>query len=105
VRLQTDASNIYKGSLDVFRKSLTSEGPLALFKGMSAPLVTATAVNALVFSSYGASTRWLDGVDRSGGLDWYKHHYTNIDFLKSFVSGCFAGIMQCLLICPTEHIK
>lgn len=49
VRLQTSS---YRGPLDCLRQLLAKEGPHALFKGMSSPVLTASLVNAVVFSSY-----------------------------------------------------
>ena len=49
VRLQTSS---YKGPLDCLRQLLAKEGAPALFKGMSSPVLTASLVNAVVFSSY-----------------------------------------------------
>lgn len=49
VRLQTSS---YRGPIDCLRQLLAKEGAHALFKGMSSPLLTASLVNAVVFSSY-----------------------------------------------------
>eukprot|EP00586_Coscinodiscus_wailesii_P019480 CAMPEP_0172504026 /NCGR_PEP_ID=MMETSP1066-20121228/174681_1 /TAXON_ID=671091 /ORGANISM="Coscinodiscus wailesii, Strain CCMP2513" /LENGTH=399 /DNA_ID=CAMNT_0013280015 /DNA_START=124 /DNA_END=1323 /DNA_ORIENTATION=- len=74
-------------------------GVSSLFRGMGAPLSTATLLNAVVFSSFGYSSRLWDGhfgvVEGEGSADWRKN----------FICGSFAGLVNCLLICPTEHIK
>ena len=49
VRLQTSS---YRGPVDCLRQLLAKEGAHALFKGMSSPVLTASVVNAVVFSSY-----------------------------------------------------
>lgn len=77
-------------------------GVTSLFRGMGAPLSAAAAINAIVFSSYGASSRFYDtylgNPDNYGDLPhdpWYK----------SSTCGAFSGLMQCLVICPMEHVK
>ena len=49
VRLQT--SNQYKGLADCFRQTVAKDGLLALYRGMSAPLVGVTPMFALSFWS------------------------------------------------------
>ncbi|KAL7469766.1 hypothetical protein ACHAXS_010021 [Conticribra weissflogii] len=68
VRLQTMASssstNVGGGSY------ATSGGITSLFKGMGAPLSTAAIVNAIIFASYGSSTRlWEDVFENSEHTD------------------------------------
>jgi len=75
-------------------------GVNSLFRGMGPPLSTAVAVNALIFSSYGASSRiWDDYFHRrnNGTLENTR--------LKAFTCGAFAGACQAIIICPTDHIK
>ena len=38
-RLQTSSSNQFKGAFDVVAKTVKSEGPLALYKGLASPLL------------------------------------------------------------------
>lgn len=75
-------------------------GVSSLYRGMAAPLSAAAAINAIVFSSYGASSRLYDLYIGAPETDlphdpWYK----------SATCGSFAGLMQCFVICPMEHIK
>jgi len=68
---------------------------LSLFRGMGPPLVSAGAVNALVFSAYGWSSRVWDSAfetsDNTGA--------------KQFVCGAFLGLLQTFILCPTGHVK
>jgi len=67
----------------------------SLFRGFAAPMSTACAVNAVIFSSYGWSSRvW----ETTPELEQYNKY-------KNFFCGCFAGFVQCLIICPVELIK
>ncbi|CAB9509242.1 Congested-like trachea protein [Seminavis robusta] len=88
----------------------------SLFRGMGAPLSAAAVVNALIFSSYGASSRLYDQYIPSGKsastettdyLDGNNDDgYSDGDSIfKSFLCGSFAGFVQCGVICPMEHIK
>eukprot|EP00537_Pseudo-nitzschia_pungens_P016391 CAMPEP_0172400812 /NCGR_PEP_ID=MMETSP1061-20121228/47749_1 /TAXON_ID=37318 /ORGANISM="Pseudo-nitzschia pungens, Strain cf. pungens" /LENGTH=396 /DNA_ID=CAMNT_0013134229 /DNA_START=333 /DNA_END=1523 /DNA_ORIENTATION=+ len=92
VRMQTT-----KGSPSIASLAMGSKygGPTTLFRGMAAPLSAASVVNAIIFSSYGWSTRLWDQTFE----DRYSSH------LKAFSCGSFAGLVQGLVICPMEHVK
>lgn len=92
----------------------TSYGGLpSLYRGMAAPLSTACVINALIFSSYGTSSRLYDDYFRPGGMTGTTtsaggggggaslHDST----IKAFMCGSFAGLVQALVICPQEHVK
>lgn len=51
VRVQT--STKYSGTFDCLKRTVSSEGPFALYKGMGAPLVGVTPMYALCFLGYG----------------------------------------------------
>lgn len=75
----------------------------SLFRGMGAPLATATGINAIVFGSYGFSSRLYDVYLPPPATD---DAITNHDpWQKSLTCGAFAGAVQCFVIGPTEHIK
>ncbi|GMI50108.1 hypothetical protein ScalyP_jg4350 [Parmales sp. scaly parma] len=92
----------------------------SLFKGLAAPFYSSVGVKAVIFSTYKVSLSRSPSNKRSpregmhrgmaprntktNPKDKYKYK-ANFDFWKSFVSGCFSGFVQCLIICPTEHIK
>eukprot|EP00588_Corethron_pennatum_P006906 CAMPEP_0194286624 /NCGR_PEP_ID=MMETSP0169-20130528/32896_1 /TAXON_ID=218684 /ORGANISM="Corethron pennatum, Strain L29A3" /LENGTH=320 /DNA_ID=CAMNT_0039033107 /DNA_START=298 /DNA_END=1257 /DNA_ORIENTATION=+ len=88
VRLQTSTSTL-SGTV---RAAASGGAVRSLFSGMGAPLASATAVNAVVFATYGWSSRALEPV------------VPDI-FWRNVLAGCYAGLMQGLVICPTEHIK
>jgi hypothetical protein len=62
----------------------------------------ACIINATIFSTYGYSSRIYDN---------YFETTTNAknpvseSSLKAFTCGAFAGFVQSLIICPTEHVK
>lgn len=79
-------------------------GVSSLFRGMTAPLGAAAIVNAVVFGSYGLASR---SYDERFGQYWGETDapYNHDPWQKSLVCGSFAGAVQCLIICPMEHVK
>lgn len=106
VRLQTSSASLQ--SVPLSGASLQSSQTYAsslrsLYRGIGPPLSTAAVVNALVFSSYGESSRWWDAYFYKGdGGETAQDHSSRT---KSFVCGSFAGAIQALVICPSEHVK
>jgi solute carrier family 25 carnitine/acylcarnitine transporter 20/29 len=86
-----------------------------LFRGMGPPLGAAGLVNALVFSTYGWSNRMWDdhygtedeqraalvakGISLEEQDKKFKFNW------KAYFCGCFAGLAQTFVLCPTEHVK
>jgi len=91
VRMQTA-----KGKPSIASLAIGSKygGPASLFRGVAAPLSAACAVNAIIFSSYGWSSRLYE-----------EYSPRNDPNLKAFTCGSFAGLIQALIICPMEHVK
>jgi solute carrier family 25 carnitine/acylcarnitine transporter 20/29 len=77
-------------------------GLTSLFRGMGAPLSAAAGINAIVFSSYGVSSRFYDLY--IGDPDTYSD-LPHDPWYKSALCGAFSGLMQCFVICPMEHVK
>mmetsp|Transcript_52577 Transcript_52577/g.151589 ORF Transcript_52577/g.151589 Transcript_52577/m.151589 type:complete len:329 (+) Transcript_52577:114-1100(+) len=96
VRMQTSS-----GSSGGLLSLATSYGGVSsLFRGMAAPLSTACVVNAIIFSSYGWSSRMFDQYVEPPTMN-AVHDST----IKAFTCGSFAGLVQGLVICPMEHLK
>ena len=88
------------GSNGILSLATSYGGVSSLFRGMAAPLSTACVVNAIIFSSYGWSSRVFDEhVEIPTTND--KHDSS----IKAFACGSFAGLVQSLVICPMEHLK
>lgn len=100
VRMQT-SKNINVGLLGTLAEF---GGPSSLFRGMAAPLGAAAVINAIVFSSYGVGSRLFDEylVDPA---DWPDTDATHDPWQKAWCCGSFAGLIQCTVICPMEHVK
>ena len=73
VRLQTSTSSSSSGNKSVASSSSSSGSFRSLFKGMAAPLSTAAIVNAIIFASYGSSTRLWEDVFENGQHDDSMH--------------------------------
>ncbi|KAG7360489.1 mitochondrial carrier protein [Nitzschia inconspicua] len=102
VRMQTSKGNASMWSL------ATSYGGLpSLFRGMAAPLSTACVINAIIFSSYGWSSRMYDEHigEEMQMLNAATPPAIHDSSVKAFTCGSFAGLVQALVICPQEHIK
>lgn len=81
-------------------------GVSSLFRGMGAPLGTAALVNAIIFSSYGMASTVYDQYHVYDDSNESSLVSMNHDpWQKSMTCGMFAGFVQCLVICPMEHIK
>ena len=94
VRLQTSNQGV--------RSLLSGGGVSSLFRGLAAPLSAATAINAVVFSSYGVASRLYDEHVTPNDDESDVNHDP---WQKAMACGSFAGLMQCFIICPMEHIK
>jgi solute carrier family 25 (mitochondrial carnitine/acylcarnitine transporter), member 20/29 len=94
VRMQTSTTNLS------WRQTMRDG---SLFRGMGAPLGAAAVINAIVFGSYGFSSRLYD--QRWPNLDSNNVQLTHDPWQKSFCCGAFAGFVQAFIICPLEHIK
>jgi len=76
-----------------------------LFRGILPPLSTTILVNAIVFSSYGMSSRFYDDYYYSTGSTTTTTTTTTSDWKKSMICGSIAGAVQSVVICPMEHVK
>lgn len=108
VRLQTSNATIVSSIYEF-------GGITSLFRGMTAPLGAAAVINAIVFGSYGFSSRLYDKYSEympsssSSSLQVSVEEDVSIPthdpWQKSLLCGAFAGFVQAFVICPLEHIK
>ena len=94
VRLQTQTG--FKGGLDCLLQTVRNEGVLSLFKGMSGPLCTIPLVNAIVFWSYASAKNFLHRL---------QTEKKPLNLWEITLAGSFAGLVNCVVICPVELIK
>ncbi|KAM9343416.1 mitochondrial carnitine/acylcarnitine carrier protein [Pholidichthys leucotaenia] len=98
VRLQTQPKTaryvLYTGTYDCFRKTVSKEGILGLYKGMGAPLAGVAPMMAISFFGFGLGKQ-LQQSDAGKPL-------TSIQI---FLSGCLAGVFTTVIVAPGERIK
>ncbi|CAI9087759.1 OLC1v1021051C1 [Oldenlandia corymbosa var. corymbosa] len=80
----------------IFRHVVSKEGPLALYRGMAAPLASVTFQNAMVFQIYAILSRAFDNDVSVTDPPSYKGVY---------LGGVGTGAMQSLLLSPVELVK
>lgn len=100
VRLQSQPSNalLYKGPLDCFRQSIQADGLLALYRGISAPLVGAALENSSLFF-----------FERIGRETLYKTSFCSRDqplpLPALWLTGAFSGVFTSFVLTPVELVK
>ncbi|EWM25764.1 solute carrier family 25 member 45 [Nannochloropsis gaditana] len=97
IKVRLQASTKFKGAIDCLRRLLATEGPLALFKGMSSPVLSASFVNAIVFTSYNETMTLIKKTDPEARK---RPTYEQV-----FLAGSVAGALQCSVLTPSELIK
>ncbi|EGT39251.1 hypothetical protein CAEBREN_14182 [Caenorhabditis brenneri] len=92
VRLQTQHGPVpqYRGTFHCFKLIVQKEGFRGLYKGMSSPLMSLSAINAIVFGVHGGTCRQMEDPD---------------SITSHFIGGAAAGMAQSVIAAPTERIK
>ncbi|KAL3096038.1 hypothetical protein niasHS_005797 [Heterodera schachtii] len=92
VRLQTQNSHcpIYRNTFHCLKKIVQTEGPSALYKGMSSPLASLALINAVIFGVHGNISKQFD--------DPNALHV-------QFFAGAVAGAAQGFISSPMELLK
>ncbi|BGP57295.1 hypothetical protein JCM8202_002872 [Rhodotorula sphaerocarpa] len=115
VRLQCSPRNAYAGPWDCLKRTVRSEGPRALYKGATPPLVGWTLSDSLLMGSLhqyrifiariesGWPSGWRD--DGSNRNKAGEANALKLSLPGHFVSGLLAGQTVCFIACPTEHLK
>ncbi|VDN07154.1 unnamed protein product [Thelazia callipaeda] len=86
VRQQIEGQSIPRCCVSIVR----NEGYMGFFKGMSSPLMSITAINAIAFGVY------------ENTLKFFNHEHS---LLASFFAGNVAGAAQCGICIPSELVK
>lgn len=87
----------FKGTLDCVSKTLRREGVKGFYRGMLAPLIGATPVNAVCFFGYGLGVRLQsDGSPTAVGKLTDK---------QLFNAGMLSGLCTAMVNAPVERIK
>lgn len=97
VKLQAQDSRnpVYRGAVDCMWRTFRSEGIMGLYRGLSAPLVAASAENATLFSVFNAASRW------TLVMNWIGPSQMK----RTIACGSLSGFVASFLLTPIELIK
>ncbi|XP_052176108.1 mitochondrial arginine transporter BAC2-like [Diospyros lotus] len=90
-RLSTPTS-----ALAILRRVVATDGPLALYRGMSAPLASVTFQNAVAFQNYAVLSRVFDSKVAASDPPSFK---------GVALGGIGTGAIQSLMLTPVELLK
>ncbi|KAJ3341790.1 hypothetical protein HDU93_004174 [Gonapodya sp. JEL0774] len=93
VRIQTN--NQYRNALHALTDTLKNEGPQALYKGVTSPIIGIGLVNAVIFSFYGKIRRLINP-------DYPNSPLTSA---QTFYAGLATGTATAFVNAPVEHLK
>ena len=108
IRLQTDQAGLYRGSIaQCARATLRGEGARGLFKGVLSPVLTAGAMNAVLFTSYEAVLGWLQrgGGGSGGGRGAGEASLPPPPLVACCLAGFGSGVASAFITAPTELVK
>jgi hypothetical protein len=100
VRLQSQGQ-LYKGMVDCIKTTMRREGAGGFWKGLGAPLAGNAPINALLFAGYEHGIRSLRKYDG----ERYKNKDSRPPIAHVMAAGSYAGLIQCVVMSPTELIK
>ena len=98
IKVRLQATSLYSGTFDAFKKIIASEGVVGLYRGMSAPLIGITPIFAVCFWGYDMGqrlVRWSKG----------KAGDSPLSMGDLVIAGGFSAIPATLLMTPLERIK
>ncbi|KAF2147494.1 uncharacterized protein K452DRAFT_323568 [Aplosporella prunicola CBS 121167] len=98
VRLQTAEKGVYKGAMDVVRRTVAREGlARGLYAGVSAPLVGVTPMFAVSFWGYDVGKNLVRSVS--------PVHNDQYSVAQVSAAGFFSAIPMTLITAPFERVK
>lgn len=105
--MQTTTNTQFKGPLDCLLQTVRQEGPLAVYKGVTPPLVGWLAMDSVMLGSLNLYRRMLrDDLPRNSLF--HRPEQNGSHALKSFghgIAGMMAGWTVCVIATPVEHLK
>lgn len=93
VRSQIAAPGTYRGPMDVLTRTVSTEGILALYKGMASPLLGIAAQNALLFTAFQSAKRLISPQTQQ------------LSTAQIAAAGAIAGGVNSILSSPVELFK
>jgi solute carrier family 25 carnitine/acylcarnitine transporter 20/29 len=92
-RLQTDSQHRYRSTLHCATTTLRSEGPLALFRGVTPPSLSVALVNSILFGTYSLVSNVLRRDDAP------------LSIAGVTLAGSVGGAAECVVVSPLEYAK
>ncbi|XP_057466211.1 mitochondrial arginine transporter BAC2 [Actinidia eriantha] len=96
LRIRQQQPSSTGSAFGILRGVVAAEGPLALYRGMSAPLASVTFQNAMVFQIYAVLSRAFDSSVSATDPPSYK---------GIALGGVGTGAIQSLMLTPVELVK
>ncbi|KAK3028325.1 hypothetical protein RJ639_037787 [Escallonia herrerae] len=96
LRVRQQHSSNTGSAFNILRNVVASDGPLALYRGMAAPLASVTFQNAMVFQIYAILSRAFDSSASSADPPSYR---------GVALGGVGTGAIQSLMLTPVELMK
>ncbi|GAA6057257.1 hypothetical protein JCM3770_003826 [Rhodotorula araucariae] len=115
VRLQCSPPGTYDGPVECLMRTIRAEGPRALYKGATPPLLGWTISDSMLMGSLhqyrliiaraetGDWSGWRD--DGKGKSKEGETKALQLSLPGHFLAGLLAGQTVCFVACPTEHLK
>jgi len=97
-RLQTAPPGVYKGALDVVKKTVAQDGLTGLYRGVVPPLLGVTPIFAVSFSGYNASRQLIYASTPNRTSQ-------SLSTAEVAVAGFLSGIPSSLVTAPVERAK
>jgi len=94
VRLQTQTTLVYTGTIDCLSKTIKEEGFKGLYKGVQSPLVGLAVMNSVMFLAYGQGKSYLQ-----------KDPAVPLTLSQFAQAGAFAGICISFVEGPVDLFK
>ncbi|KAK0559694.1 mitochondrial ornithine carrier protein [Tilletia horrida] len=101
VRLQSqphDRPHIYNGALDCFKQTISREGVLGLYRGISMPVLGAILENASLFVTYNSVRSLIASATGKASIE-------DLSMPELGVSAAAAGAVASLFLTPVELVK
>ena len=93
--------HIYTSTWDTVSKTMRANGFRGFFRGTVPPLLGMGPKNAIGFGTHGAALRFLERAGDQPTVELKR----NAGMHNIALSGCAAGLAQCVVVVPSDRIK
>eukprot|EP01127_Copromyxa_protea_P024102 TRINITY_DN9335_c0_g1_i1.p1 TRINITY_DN9335_c0_g1~~TRINITY_DN9335_c0_g1_i1.p1 ORF type:complete len:301 (+),score=14.21 TRINITY_DN9335_c0_g1_i1:35-937(+) len=95
-------AQVYKSALDCALKTVSGEGPQALYKGLLPPMIGAAGINAVLFFMYDWTCQHLVNKRLKANP---LHNITEATLTEVTIAGFMGGVVQTFVVTPFELAK